>query len=297
MWPTYLTLETVDQIIRLALEEDLGEAGDVTSTATLPAITQATAHLSAKEGGILAGVGVAQRVLYAVDPSLHVSFLHGDGEHVHAGQHIATFFGAARSLLTAERTLLNFMQRMSGIATATHAFVKALEGTQCTVLDTRKTAPGMRALDKWSVLIGGGRNHRIGLFDRILIKDNHIDAAGGLPEALRRAIAWRAIHHPEMDIEVEVRTLEEVDQALGVGGMQFLLLDNMTCWNNANQLDTTLLYEAVQRIGGKVKTEASGNVTLHTVRQIADTGVDFVSSGALTHSVTALDLSLTIAVH
>jgi len=297
VWPSYLTVDAVDRIVGHALTEDLGEAGDVTSVATLPASAHATAQLRAKGPGILAGVGVAQRVLHAVDPHLHISFLHGDGEQVHNGQHIATFFGSARSLLTAERTLLNFMQRMSGIATATREFVQALEGTSCTVLDTRKTAPGLRALDKWSVLIGGGSNHRIGLYDRILIKDNHIDAAGGLAEALRRALTWRTLHHPEMEMEVEVRTLEEVDQALDVGGMQYLLLDNMTRWIGPSQLDTTLLYEAVQRIGGRVKTEASGNITLQTVRHIADTGVDFVSSGALTHSVTALDLSLTLAIH
>lgn len=297
MWPPYLTVDAVDRVVRLALDEDLGEAGDVTSLATLPASTQATAVVRAKQPGVLAGVGVAQRVLHSVDPSLHISFLHGDGEPIHAGHHIATFFGAARSILTAERTLLNFMQRMSGIATATRAFVDALEGTDCKVLDTRKTAPGLRGLDKWSVLLGGGENHRIGLYDRILIKDNHIDAAGGLQEALHRALTWRTLHAPDIEIEVEVRTLDEVEQALEVGGMQYLLLDNMARWLTPDLLDTTLLHEAVQRIGGRAKTEASGNITLHTVRQIADTGVNFVSSGALTHSVHALDLSLTIDVH
>lgn len=296
--PDSLDLDALDRLIAAALDEDLGPGGvtggDVTTLATIPADTQADAHFLAKDTGTVAGLWVAQRIFAVVDPGLRVAFDVADGARVVKGDVVGVVEGSARSILVGERLALNTLQRMSGIATATRAMVDAVAGTDAQILDTRKTAPGLRALDKWGVRLGGGANHRIGLYDRILIKDNHVDAAGGVRSALGAAKAWRALHAPTIEIELEVRTLEEIREALDESGARYLLLDNMARRRDDGSLDTSLLAAAVDLVGGAALTEASGNVTIETVRQIAETGVDFISSGALTHSVRAFDLSLKI---
>ena len=285
-------LATIDALIARALAEDVG-TGDVTTLATVPADRQAEAYFLAKEDGVLAGLAVAERVFSALDGRVGLSWDAEDGDAVAAGTRFGTAEGPARAILTGERLALNLMQRMSGIATATRRYVDAAAGA--TILDTRKTAPGLRAFDKWAVRLGGGRNHRAGLYDMILVKDNHIAAAGGLRAAVEAARAFRAAHDERLLIEVETRTLEEVDALLAAGGVDRVLLDNMVRLHDDGFVDTSLLEEAVRRVGGRVETEASGNVTLATVPAIAATGVDFISSGALTHSVRALDISLKIA--
>ena len=242
---------------------------------------------------MLAGLAVAERVFAALDPQVAVTWDAADGDAVEAGARFGTVEGPARAILTGERLALNLMQRMSGIATATRRYVEAAGAA--TILDTRKTAPGLRAFDKWAVRLGGGRNHRTGLYDMILVKDNHIAAAGGLSAAVEAAQAYRAAHDERLQIEVETRTLDEVDALLEIGGVDRVLLDNMVRLHDDGFVDTSTLEEAVRRIGGRIETEASGNVTLATVAAIAATGVDFISSGALTHSVQALDISLKIA--
>lgn len=297
-FPPYLSPAALDDLIRRALQEDVGD-GDVTSLATVPAATRATADFVAKQPGILAGLLVAERVFAAVDPDVEVAWAKRDGEAVAAGERVGTVRGAARSVLTAERLALNLVQRMSGIATMTHRLVEAARPHGAEILDTRKTAPGLRALDKWAVRLGGGTNHRVGLYDMILIKDNHIDAAGGVEAALRRAVAFRDNRAREgkgMQIEVETRTLDEIRAALDAGGADVLLLDNMARRRSDGSVDTSLLRQAVELVRGRVATEASGNVTLHTVAAIAATGVDAISCGALTHSVEALDVSLKVRV-
>lgn len=291
--PPYLSDAALQEVIARGLAEDVG-AGDVTSEATVPADTWAEAQFLAKEAGIVAGLVVAERVFAAVDPSLELSWLASDGDAVTPGTVLGRVRGPARSLLTAERLALNLLQRMSGIATLTHQFVEVARAHgPARLLDTRKTAPGLRLLDKWAVLLGGGENHRVGLFDMILVKDNHIDAAGGVRAALEAARRYRA-EHPGLAIEVETRSLAEVDEVLATGGADRILLDNMVRVDPAGVVDTSLLAEAVARVGGRCETEASGNVRLETVGPIAATGVDFISCGALTHSVRALDISLKI---
>ncbi len=286
-------LAEIDALIARALAEDLGERGDVTTLATVPAGQRAEATFLAKEDGVLAGLAAAERVFAALSPQLALSWTKADGEAVTAGSRFGTVEGPARALLVGERTALNLMQRMSGIATATRRMVEAA-GPGTRVLDTRKTAPGLRALDKWAVRLGGGTNHRAGLYDMVLIKDNHIAAAGGLRPAIEAARAWCREHAPDLPIEIETRTLDEVGEVLAAGGVDRVLLDNMVCLGDDGAVDTTVLEEALGRIGDRFETEASGNVTLATVPAIAATGVDFISSGALTHSVRALDLSLKI---
>ena len=262
--------------LQRALDEDIGH-GDVTSLSILPAEAQMTGQIIAKEPGVLAGLDVAQAVYQTVDPGVDFQSLAAEGAQVANRQVLARVTGAARSLLTAERTALNFLGRMSGIATLTRQFVEAVAGTGAVILDTRKTAPGLRAVDKLAVLRGGGQNHRIGLYDMVLIKDNHIDFAGSITAAVEKARAGAA----GLEIEVEARTLEHVREALGLG-VQRILLDNMSL---------EMLAEAVRLTAGRAKLEASGNVTLVTVRAIAETGVDYISSGALTHSARVLDVS------
>ncbi len=263
--------------IRLALDEDIG-TGDVTTNGIVPVDATMRGQIVAKQSGTIAGLDVAQACITLVDEHVTFAAQVGEGERVHDRQLLATISGPARALLTAERTALNFLGRMSGIATLTRQFVDAVEGTNAIILDTRKTAPGLRATDKLAVLQGGGQNHRIGLYDMILIKDNHIDFAGGMEEAVRRARASAN----GIQIEVEARSVQDVKVALSLG-VEKILLDNMS---------NEMMKEAVQITNGRAKLEASGNVTLETVRQIAETGVDYISSGALTHSAKVFDVSL-----
>lgn len=281
--------EQIDDLIARALEEDIS-TGDVTSLATVPEDRQAKGIFTAKESGILAGAEVASRVFAAVDPSLTVQWMIQDGCKLMKGDVAGTVSGSARSILTAERTALNILQRMSGIATATHEMAKAAK--PALILDTRKTAPGMRALDKWAVRLGGGTNHRTGLYDMILIKDNHIVAAGGVRASIDAARQYRAENNPDLLIEIEAATIDQIREVLDSEPVDWILLDNMVSLASEGSIDVSRLREAVQTIDGKILTEASGNVTLETVAAIASTGVNAISSGALTHSVRALDLSL-----
>jgi nicotinate-nucleotide pyrophosphorylase (carboxylating) len=275
-----IDFQQIDPIIRNALAEDIGD-GDVTTLNTVPADAILRGVFLAKEAGVVAGLEVVRRVFQQVDPAVEVAFDLADGERVEARQMFGAIRGPGRALLTGERVALNFMQRMSGIATLTRRYVDAVAGTRAVILDTRKTAPGLRALDKWAVRLGGGQNHRIGLYDMAMIKDNHIAAVGGIAEAVRRVREGDPRDRP---IEVEVTTLEQLRQALAQP-IDRILLDNMS-------LDQ--MREAVQIAAGRIPLEASGNVNLDTVAAIAATGVDYISSGALTHSVAALDISLDI---
>lgn len=269
-------------LVRLALQEDIG-TGDHTTLATIPEKTRGAARLLVKQDGVLAGVEVAELVMDAVDEKLHRRLLLQDGARVKADDVAFTVTGPARSILMCERVLLNFMQRMSGIATLTRAFVDAIDGTGCKVLDTRKTTPGMRALEKMAVAIGGGVNHRHGLYDMILIKDNHVDLCGSIPQAIDTAVRYLADRDLKIPIEIEVRGMKELEQVLVHGGVQRVMLDNF---------DVVDLAAAVRRVNRRVQTEASGGITLANARSYAATGVDFISVGALTHSAPALDLSL-----
>jgi nicotinate-nucleotide pyrophosphorylase (carboxylating) len=262
--------------IRRALAEDIG-SGDVTTDSIIPAEAKMRGQIIAKQAGVVAGLDIAMGVYQTVDLQVDFQSQVEEGLRVENRRVLALVSGRTRSLLTAERTALNFLGRMSGIATLTSQFVQAVAGTRAVILDTRKTAPGLRALDKLAVARGGGHNHRIGLYDMILIKDNHIDYAGSIAEAVQRA----RLAAPGRDLEVEARTLEHVREALEAGVTR-ILLDNMT---------PEMMAEAVQLTAGQAKLEASGNVTLETVRRIAETGVDFISVGALTHSARVFDVS------
>ncbi len=288
--PHDVAADLPDLIVR-ALAEDVG-AGDVTTEATVGPDVQATGRFLVKEDGVIAGLAVAERVFAAVDPSLILEWTAADGDWIEAGAVVGTVRGAARSILIGERLALNLVQRMGGIATAAHAYAEAAR--PAIVLDTRKTAPGLRLLDKLAVRLGGAGNHRVGLFDRVLVKDNHVEAAGGIRAALAAVTAHAA---PDLLVEIEARTLDEVDAVLAAKAeglrADILLLDNMVRRTDAG-LDVSMLAEAVRRVGGRLATEASGNVTLETVPAIAATGVGTISSGALTHSVRALDVSLKI---
>ncbi len=262
--------------IQRALAEDIGP-GDATTNSIIPAAAEMHGQIIAKQAGIIAGLDIAQAVYLTVDGRVNFQPRVDEGASVKNRQVLARVSGSARSLLTAERTALNFLGRISGIADLTHQFVEAVKGTGAIILDTRKTAPGLRLVDKLAVNRGGGQNHRIGLYDMILIKDNHIDHAGSITEAVRRARSA----HTGLEIEVEARTLEDVREALK-NKVERILLDNMTVDRMA---------EAVRLAGGRAKLEASGNVSLESVRKIADTGVDFISIGALTHSAKVFDVS------
>jgi len=268
----------IEEIIRRALAEDIG-SGDVTSTWTLPADLRLRGKVVAKAPGIVAGLEVARRVFAAVDERITFKSRVADGSPVARGDVLATVHGPARSILSAERVALNFLQRMSGIATLTHRYVEAAQGTKAVILDTRKTAPGLRVLDKMAVRLGGGKNHRFGLYDMVLIKDNHIAAAGSITAAVQRV---RAHNQAGLPIEVEVKNLDELREALELG-VHRIMLDNM---------DPDQMRQAVALAGGRVELEASGGITLDNVAEIARTGVDYISVGALTHSAPALDISL-----
>lgn len=272
--------ELIDSLIDLAFAEDIGD-GDHTTLSTIPADAMGRQHLLVKEEGILAGVDVARRVFERFDPSLKMTVMIGDGEHVKPGDIAFVVEGPVRSLLQTERTMLNIMQRMSGIATMTARYQERLSGLKAKVLDTRKTTPGMRILEKEGVRLGGGANHRMGLFDMILIKDNHVDFAGGIPQAVSRAKEYLKAHGKDLKIEVEVRNTAEIDQALEAG-VDRIMLDNFTPERTA---------EAVSLIAGRAEIESSGGITLDTLRSYGEAGVDFISVGALTHSVKGLDMS------
>jgi nicotinate-nucleotide pyrophosphorylase (carboxylating) len=263
--------------LNLALQEDIG-SGDVTTNSIVPANVEIAGEIFAKQPGTIAGLDVARSVFLLLHRDIRFTTNVGEGANVTRGTQLASLSGSARAMLTGERTALNFLGRMSGIATLTRQFVKAVAGTQAKILDTRKTAPCLRAIDKLAVRRGGGENHRIGLFDMVLIKDNHIDYAGSVSEAVRRVRSSGT----NLEIEVEARTLEHMRAALELG-VRRILLDNMTI---------EAMREAVKLNAGRAKLEASGNVTLENVREIAETGVDFISVGALTHSATVLDVSL-----
>ena len=267
----------MDDLVERALAEDVG-AGDVTTEATVPAGARARATITQKAPGVVYGLDVAEAVFRRLDPEVRVERLVEEGAWRDAGGPVLRAEGSARALLTGERTALNFLQRLSGVATAAARAARAVEGTGAQVLDTRKTTPGLRALEKAAVAAGGAANHRAGLYDMVLIKENHIAAAGGIAAAIGAA-RERA---PDLPLEVEVRNSEEIDEALAAGA-QRLLLDNMT---------PAELRAAVRLVAGRARLEASGGVTFETLKEIADTGVDWVSVGALTHSAPALDLSL-----
>jgi len=271
----------VRDIVARALAEDIGP-GDITTAATVAPDAECRAEIVAKAEGVIAGLGVARLVFGMLDPQIEFHEVVVDGGRVSEGMTVARVSGNTRALLAAERTALNFLQRMSGIASLTAEYVEAAEGTDARIIDTRKTAPGLRLLDKYAVRMGGGRNHRVGLFDGVLIKDNHLRAAGGVGEAVRRA--RKAAHHL-VKIEVEVQTLEEVEEGVAAGA-DVILLDNM---------DLDNVSRAVDLVSGRCEIEVSGGVTLETVRALAECGVDYISAGALTHSAPALDLSLEIA--
>ncbi len=277
-------METNDQLIteliRLAFAEDVGD-GDHTTLSTIPAEARGRQRLIIKEEGILAGVDVARRVFEYFDPELKMTVYMTDGTHVKPGDVAFEVEGSVRSLLQTERTMLNIMQRMSGIATTTARYQERLKGLDTKVLDTRKTTPGMRLLEKEAVKIGGGANHRIGLFDMILIKDNHVDFAGGIPEAVKRAKEYCRAKGKELKIEVEVRNEDEIRQALEAG-VDRIMLDNFTPERTR---------EAVKLIGGRTEIESSGGITIDTLRAYGECGVDYKSVGALTHSVKGLDMS------
>lgn len=276
---------TVDQLedilIDLAFAEDIGD-GDHTSLCSIPDDAMGAQKLLVKEDGILAGVEMAKKIFNRFDPTLEVEQYMNDGDSIKVGDVAFVVRGKVRSLLQTERLMLNVMQRMSGIATVTAKYMKILEGTKCRVLDTRKTTPGMRMLEKAAVKIGGGVNHRIGLFDMILLKDNHVDFAGGITNALDRAQAYLKANNKDLKIEIEVRNFEELNEALAHGGADRIMLDNFSVENTR---------KAVEIINGRTEIESSGGITIDTIRSYAECGVDFVSVGALTHSVKGLDLS------
>ena len=273
--------ELEDRLIDLAFAEDIGD-GDHTTLCCIPEDAMGKSHLLIKENGILAGVEVAKRVFSRFDPDLKVEVLIEDGTPVKVGDIAMIVSGKVRSLLQTERLMLNIMQRMSGIATVTNKYVERLKGTHTRVLDTRKTTPGLRMLEKQAVKIGGGVNHRIGLFDMILLKDNHVDFSGGIKNAIDRCHAYLKEKGLDLKIEIEVRNFDELQQVLDHGGVNRIMLDNFSVEDTKR---------AVELIGGKYETESSGGITIDTLRDYAEAGVDFISVGALTHSVKGLDMS------
>jgi len=272
----------VDELIELAIKEDLGD-GDHTSLCCIPAEEQGRMRLLCKQEGVIAGIEIAEIVLHRLDPEMQFEQLLEDGTRVKPGDVAFYVSGRLRSLLQAERILLNIMQRMSGVATQTAFYVKHLEGLHTKVLDTRKTTPGMRVLDKMAVKIGGGENHRIGLFDMILLKDNHIDFAGGIRQAVEGAKKYLAERGKNIPIECEVRSLEDIDEVFAAGGVDRIMFDNFT---------PEMTRQAVEKVAGRCQTESSGGITLETMRDYAACGVDFISVGALTHQIRSLDMSL-----
>lgn len=274
--------ELIDELLDLAFAEDIGD-GDHTTLCCIPADEMGKQHLLVKEEGILAGVEIAKKVFHKFDPELKMTVFINDGAHVKPGDVAFVVEGRVRSLLQTERLMLNIMQRMSGIATMTAKYMERLKGLKTKVLDTRKTTPGMRMLEKEAVKIGGGMNHRIGLFDMILLKDNHVDFAGGIANAINKANEYiKANHKDVMKIEIEVRNFDELDEALATGHVDRIMLDNFTPENTK---------KAVDIVAGRCELESSGGITFDTLRDYGECGVDYISVGALTHSVKGLDMS------
>ncbi|MCF6361515.1 MAG: carboxylating nicotinate-nucleotide diphosphorylase [Cyclobacteriaceae bacterium] len=278
----YKTEEAIGEFITSALQEDVGP-GDYSSLASIPKGTQNTAQVIMKDEGIIAGIEIAEKIFRQVDSSLKISFFFKEGEAVKIGDVIFIVSGSAQSILTAERLVLNCMQRMSGIATYTNHLSQLISSHKAQLLDTRKTTPNFRMMEKWAVQIGGGQNHRFALYDMIMLKDNHIDFAGGIDKAIQETQKYLATNNLDLQIEVETRNLDEVKQVLDAGGIDFIMLDNMS---------PSLMKKAVELIGGKYRTEASGGITEQTIETVAASGVDYISVGALTHSYKSLDMSL-----
>ncbi len=271
-----------EEIIRQSILEDVGD-GDHSSLACIDSNLQGSMKLLVKQDGILAGVEVAKEVLNIIDPSIKMEQLMHDGDEIHKGDIVFIIHGSAQKMLTAERTVLNFMQRMSGIATSARHYVNLVRGTKCTILDTRKTTPNMRLFEKQAVKTGGASNHRFGLFDMIMLKDNHIDFAGGIEKAIDKTHAYLQKNNLNLKIEIETRSIDDVKRVLKHGGVHRIMLDNFTVEQTR---------EALQLIDGQYETESSGGITEETIRSYAETGVDFISVGALTHHINSLDLSL-----
>jgi len=280
--PDYITSEFLDSFIRSSLDEDLGP-GDHSSLGAVSPAAKSRAKLLVKDRGILAGVELAAAIFQYYDSSLQMQVAKNDGDSVQHGDVAFTVEGTAQSILATERLVLNCMQRMSGIATYAHRMVQLISGTKARLLDTRKTTPNFRLMEKWAVTIGGAHNHRIGLYDMVMLKDNHIDMAGGIERAIVSTNNYLRARKLNLRVEVETRNLGEVEEVVSVGGVDVIMLDNMT---------PAEMRAAVELINGRYQTEASGNVNEHTIRAVAETGVDFISVGALTHSIRSLDLSL-----
>tara|TARA_R110001592_G_scaffold6096_1_gene33091 strand:- start:133 stop:966 length:834 start_codon:yes stop_codon:yes gene_type:complete len=272
----------IDELIEIAIKEDIGD-GDHTSLACIPSSSTGKAHLLVKENGIIAGMELAKKIFNRIDQHLIFNPLIVDGSIIKEGDIAFTIEGNRQSILQAERLVLNFMQRMSGIATSTAYYVSLLDGLKTKVLDTRKTTPGLREIEKWAVKIGGGENHRMGLYDMVMIKDNHIDYAGGIKEAINKTVEYLNCNNKNLKIEIEARNLDELNQILSIGKVNRIMLDNFSYDD---------LRTSVKLIDGKYETEASGGITDKTIRNYAECGVDYISVGALTHQIKSLDLSL-----
>jgi nicotinate-nucleotide pyrophosphorylase (carboxylating) len=282
--PPYLRDEAIQQFIDAALAEDIGE-GDHTTLGSISRDIIGRARLFVKDEGRVAGLELAERIFHRFDPDLYIDFFRKDGDEIIKGDVAFVVHGSARSILSTERVVLNCVQRMSGIATYTRKLCRLVEGTKAQLMDTRKTTPNFRLPEKWAVAIGGGRNHRFALYDMVMLKDNHIDLAGGIRPAIENMKNYLLEQHKDLKIEIETRTLSEVEEVLRVGGVDVIMLDNM----NPKEMK-----EAVNWIAGKFKTEASGGITEATLREVAECGVDYISVGALTHSAKSLDLSLKV---
>lgn len=279
---TYLTKSHIKKFIKSALQEDVG-SGDHTSMGSIPANDTSKAVLLIKDNGIIAGIEMARHIFNYVDPDLAVEMIHQDGDAVYSGDIAFRVTGNTRNILKSERLVLNCMQRMSGVATYTFKLNQLIEGTNAKLLDTRKTTPNFRMLEKWGVAIGGGMNHRFGLYDMILLKDNHIDYAGGIKKAIMASVRYLEENKLDLDIEIEVRDMIELEEALEVPQVKRILLDNML---------PSDMREAVKKVNKRKETEASGGISEKNIREIAETGVDYISVGALTHSYVSLDMSL-----
>ncbi len=277
-----MTDKISEELIRIAIKEDLGD-GDHSSLSCISSDLKGKAQLLIKQNGVLAGVEVAKQVFNIIDPSLRIEQLLSDGKDVYSGDKVFIVEGKIHSILQAERLVLNIMQRMSGIATITREYNNKLKGTKTKILDTRKTTPGMRYFEKLAVKIGGGENHRMGLYDMIMLKDNHIDYAGGIEPAIKKANKYLKQTGRKIKIEIEARNIKEVEEILKIGNVDIIMLDNFNYENTR---------KAVKLINNKYKTESSGGITMETIREYANCGVDFISVGALTHQIKSLDMSL-----